>query len=156
MNITRPNRATHTYRQKLDASPAKVFPLYCPVREAEWADGWMPDLVISCSGIAERDCIFLTGDEHGTAIWCITRYEPENWFIEMLKIVPNVTVCRLTIQVSGSGDASFADITYSHTSLGPAGDKFVAKFTAEHYRNFMEGWENAFNYFLKTGRALKA
>jgi hypothetical protein len=33
-------RVTHTYTQKLDATPERVFPLLCPVREAEWADGW--------------------------------------------------------------------------------------------------------------------
>ncbi len=155
MNIQKPNRATHTYRQKLDAPPAIVFPLYCPVREAEWAHDWMPDLVISSSGIAERDCAFLTEDEHGPATWYITRYEPERWFTEMLKIVPGFTACRLNIEVSENGSGSFADITYSHTSLGPAGDEFVAKFTADYYQNFMQGWEKAFNYFLKTGRPLK-
>ena len=60
MQITKPNRATHTYRQRLSASPGKVFPLLCPVREAEWADGWLPELVISSSGVAERDCVFIT------------------------------------------------------------------------------------------------
>ena len=155
MNIQKPNRATHTYRQKLDGPPATVFPLYCPVREAEWADGWMPELVISSSGIAERDCVFLTADEHGKATWFITEYEPERWFIEMLKILPGFTACRLSIQVSENGNGSFADVTYSHTSLGPAGDEFVAKFTKDYYQKFMQGWEKAFNYFLKTGRPLK-
>lgn len=78
MHIRRPNRVTHTYRQKLCAPPARVFPLLCPVREIEWADGWLPDLVISSSGIAERDCIFITPDEFGKAIWYVTRHEPEN------------------------------------------------------------------------------
>ena len=55
MRISKPNRATHTYRQKLCATPARVFPLLCPVREREWADGWLPDLVITSSGVAERD-----------------------------------------------------------------------------------------------------
>ena len=73
----------------------------------------------------------------------------------MMKILPGVTACRLSIQVSEDGDGSFADITYSHTSPGPAGDEFVSKFTGDHYRAFMEGWEKAFNYFLKTGRLLK-
>src|SRR6476620_4572085 len=112
MNIRKPTRATHTYRQKLDAPPAKVFPLYCPVREAEWADGWMPELVISSSGIAERNCVFVTRDEHGTATWYITRYEPENWLSEMLKIVQGFTACRLNIEVSENAHGSFADITY--------------------------------------------
>lgn len=151
MRITKPNRAAHTYRQRLHASPAKVFPLLCPVRETEWADGWLPELVISVSGIAERDCIFLTPDELGTAIWYITRHEPEKLFVEMLKILPGVTACRLSIQLSPDGAGCFADITYSHTSLGPAGDEFVAKFTVEHYQKFMQVWEKVLNHFLTTG-----
>ena len=84
MDTTKPNRATHTYRQRLCASPAKVFPLLCPVREAEWADGWLPELVISSSGVAERDCVFITADKLEKTIWYITRHEPERWFVEML------------------------------------------------------------------------
>ena len=154
MHITKPSRATHTYRQRLHATPATVFPLLCPVREAEWADGWMPERVISASGVAERDCVFLTPDRLGTAIWYVTRHEPERWFVEMLKIIPGVTACRLTIQLSENGAECFADITYSHTSMGPAGDEFVSKFTADFYEKFMQAWETALNHFLKTGARL--
>src|SRR5262245_50170037 len=100
MQIAKPNRATHTYRQKLDAAPARVCPRLCPVREMEWASGWEPELVISSSGVAERDCTFLTPDKLGTAIWYVTRHEPEKGFVEMLKVLPGVTVCRLEIQLS--------------------------------------------------------
>ena len=154
MNITKPNRATHTYRQRLHATPGKVFPLLCPVREAEWADGWLPELVISSSGVAERDCVFITTDKPGTAFWYITRHEPGKLFVEMLKILPGVTACRLEIQLFDDGTGCAADITYSHTSLGPAGDELVAKFTAEYYQKFMLAWERALNHFLTTGRLL--
>jgi hypothetical protein len=155
MRITKPNRATHSYRQRLCAPPARVFPLLCPVRETEWAEDWLPDLVISSSGIAERDCIFVTPDKSGKAIWYVTRHEPENWLVEMLKIVPEVTACRLEIQLTPNGDESFADITYSHTSIGPAGDEFVARFTTDSYRKFMHAWEAELNHFLKTGSRLR-
>ena len=156
MNITKPNRATHTYRQQLHAPPATVFPLLCPVREAEWAEGWMPELVISSSGVAERDCVFITADEATNAIWYITRHEPERWFVEMLKIIPGLTACRLQIQLSPNGDECFGDVTYSHTSIGPAGDKFVAEFTSEYYEKFMQVWERLLNEFLKRdGRLAK-
>src|SRR5262245_19192345 len=155
MQITKPNRATHTYRQRLNAVPAQVFPLLCPVREMEWANGWSPDLVISSSGVAERDCVFLTPDKLATAIWYITRHEPENWFVEMLKILPGVTACRLEIQLSEDGNKCFADITYSHTSLGSAGDEFVAKFTTDYYQTFMQAWEQALNHFMETGCRLE-
>ena len=36
MNIARPNRVTRSYTQRLIAAPAAVFPLLCPVREADW------------------------------------------------------------------------------------------------------------------------
>jgi hypothetical protein len=111
MHITKPSRATHTHRQRLFAPAAKVFPLLCPVREAEWAEGWLPELVISSSGVAERDCVFITPEKSGKAIWYITRHEPEKWFVEMLKILPGVTACRLTIQLSENGSECFADIT---------------------------------------------
>src|SRR5437773_11974346 len=154
MIIPQPSRATHSYRQRLHAAPARVFPLLCPVRETEWANGWLPELVISLSGVAERDGIFFTPDKLGTAIWYITRHEPERWFVEMLKILPGVTACRLEIQLSENGDGCFADITYSHTSIGSAGDEFVAKFTADYYQRFMQAWEKALNHFLKTGSRL--
>jgi len=30
-----------------------VFPLLCPVLELKWAPGWMPEMVISQSGVVE-------------------------------------------------------------------------------------------------------
>ena len=154
MHVSKPNRATHTYRQRLRAAPAKVFPLLCPVRETEWAVDWLPELVISSSGVAERDCVFITPEKLGKAIWYVTRHEPARWFVEMLKIVPGVTACRLEIQLSENGDECFADVTYSHTSIGSAGDEFVAKFTADYYQGFMQAWEKELNHFLKTGSRL--
>ena len=41
-----------------------------------------------------------------------------------------------------------------HTGLGPAGDNFVAAFTVEHYRQFMQDWEARLNHYLRTGEAL--
>src|SRR5438876_12432717 len=99
MYITRPNRAASTYSQRLHAATAKVFPLLCPLRESEWANGWLPEVVISSSGFAERDGIFITPDKPGPAIWYITRHEPETWLVEMLRILPGVTACRLQIQL---------------------------------------------------------
>ena len=30
---------------KIDASPDLIFPLLCPVREAEWIDGWSCEMI---------------------------------------------------------------------------------------------------------------
>jgi hypothetical protein len=74
----------------------------------------------------------------------------------MLKITPSVTACRLTVQLSRTEGGSEAAVTYSHTSLGPEGDKFVAAFTEAYYLKFMQDWEARMNYFLTNHKALAA
>ena len=100
------------------------------------------------------DCVFITSDNLGTAFWYVTRHEPERLFVEMLKIVPGLTACRLNIQLFEDGAGCLADATYIHTSLGPTGDEFVAKFTTDYYQKFVQVWEEALNHFLTTGRLL--
>ena len=156
MNITKPNRVTRTYTQRLVAPPSAVFPLLCPVREADWIDGWDPISVIAHSGVAERDCVFVTAASPNDAVWYITRHEPDNGFVEMLKITPLVTACRLTVQLRPVATGSEASITYTHTSIGPEGDAFVASFTDEYYRQFMQDWEARINHYLLHGSALRA
>jgi hypothetical protein len=155
MKIVAPNRAVRTYTQRLAGSPEQVFPLLCPVREADWIQGWDPLLVVSTSGLAEPDCVFTTSAGPADAVWYITRHEPANGFVEMVKITPSVTACRLTIQVCAAAGGSEADVTYSHTSLGPEGDKFVASFTEQHYVKSMQDWEARMNHYLKYGSALE-
>lgn len=156
MIVSKPNRATRSYKQRLVAPPARVFPLLCPVREADWIEGWEPQAVFSESGVAEPDCVFLSDSDAGHSIWYITRHEPENGLIEMLKITPAVTACKLTIQLRPAASGSEATVTYSHTSLGPAGDAFVASFTEEHYLQFMHDWELRMNHYLTHGTVLGA
>lgn len=158
MKITAPNRVSRTYLQRLVAAPAEVFPLLCPVREADWIEGWAPVEVWSRSGVAEADCVFTTAAPAGgprDAIWYVTRHEPASGFVEMLKITPGVTACRLGIQLRSAAAGCEASVTYTHTSLGPEGDLFVAAFTEEHYRQFMQDWEARLNHYLRTGEALR-
>ncbi|HEX2529861.1 MAG TPA: hypothetical protein VHK70_00140 [Burkholderiaceae bacterium] len=155
MKIIKPNRATRSYTQSLIADPAVVFPLLCPVRECDWIAGWDPLLVVSSSGLAEADCVFTTASEPANAIWYITRHDPAAGFVEMLKITPDITACRLTIQLRPVPGGSEADITYSHTSLGSKGDEFIASFTEDYYRSFMLDWESRLNHYLRHATALQ-
>lgn len=156
MQINKPNRVTRTYTQHLSGTPAQIFPLLCPTREAEWIEGWDPLLVISDSGVAEADCVFVTAATPHDAVWFISRHEPEHGFIEMLKLTPEVTVCRLRIQLSPAAAGTDATVTYSHTSLGPEGDRFVAEFSEQFYVQFMRDWESRLNHYLTTGKLSKS
>jgi hypothetical protein len=156
MHIAKPKRAKHTFTQHLEAEPGRVFSLLCPVREADWLEGWAPLLVLSNSGVAERDAVFVTPASPVDAVWCITEHDPAAGLVEMIKIAPQVAVTRLTIRVRAAGPrASEATITYAHTSLGPEGDAVVDAFTVDAYAAFIRDWETRMNHYLVRGVMLR-
>lgn len=153
-----PRRVKHSYTQSINATPERVFPLLCPVREIDWAPGWMPDWVISTSGLAERDCIFQTpapADAKVASVWIITRHVAEAFEVDMYKVTPGHTVGKLEISLAPKDHTStHAQIAYEFTSLGPAGEAFLQTFTAPWYKGFMCEWEKAMNHYLQTGTVL--
>ena len=61
----------------------------------------------------------------------------------------------VTIRVRPAKPGCEAEVTYSHTSLGPEGDVYIASFTTEFYVQFMREWESRLNHYLKHGTALR-
>jgi hypothetical protein len=155
MKIIRPRRVARCYTQRLSAAPDQVFPLLCPVRETEWIEGWNPLAVFSDSGVAETDCVFMTRASPADATWYITRHEPDAGALEMIKLTPGVTACRLNIQLRAVQGGAEAKIRYAHTSLGPDGDAFLEAFSEEYFTGFMREWEASINHYLAHGRMLR-
>lgn len=155
MEIRKPIRVSRSYLQRLTAPPARVFPLLCPVREADWIEGWDPVAVMTESGVAEPGCVFITRAAPADAVWIITRQDATAGVVEMIKVSPGVTACRLTIVLEATVAGCDAHVTYEHTSLGPAGDEFVGGFTEPYYEQFMRDWEARLNHYLATGEKLR-
>jgi hypothetical protein len=155
MKIEQPRRVSHTYMQQLNGSAAAVFSLLCPVREADWIEGWDPDVVYTTSGLAEPDCVFVTGAGAERAVWTVTTHEPETGRVAFVKVTPETAVTRIRIQVTAlDEDHCTAAIEYQQTALSPAGEDLVRTFTVEHYQQFMREWEARLNHFLATGLRL--
>jgi hypothetical protein len=156
MKVVPPKRVSHSYTQALLAPPEAVFPLLCPVREAEWLVDWDPLLVVSTSGVAEEDCVFVTPSEPADTIWYVTDYEPETGFIAFVRVTPGVTATRLSIRLAKAPGGSTAHITYTQTSLGAEGDAVVDGFTEAAFTAFMQLWERRINHYLTTGQRMAA
>ena len=158
MRLQAPVRVTRTYTQTLDGTAEEVMPLLCPVREAEWVEGWDPGLVLSESGFVERDCVFTTPDGEREAVWVVTEHEPARGLVEMIKTTPGFAVVRLHILLrpleAGSAGAprTAAEVTYRYTALGPEGEAFVRGRTEEAYGELMRAWEAALNNHLRVLR----
>lgn len=151
-------RARHSFTQINNAPPAKVFPLLCPVREAEWVPGWKYLMVYSESGLAEDNCVFTTPNDRGTdTVWMVTHYDPADFKISYAWVEPGMIVTQLHISLSSAGDGKTgARICYSYTGLSAAGNAVIESYTGEWFRNKMENWERAINHYLATGLMTQA
>jgi len=149
MQISPPVRVERKYVQKLRGKPGEIFPLLCPVREREWAEGWDPLVVYTLSGFAENNCIFTTGEEKPESIWVITEFDAVRLRMELIKVTPDMTVGRIVIALSddGSGDTA-ADVSYTYTAIGPGGEEFVRDYSEEFFERFMQYSESALNAYL--------
>ena len=152
-------RVTRNYRQTINATPEVIFPLICPVKEAEWLDDWDYKMIYSISGVAELGAVFTTSFWEDTEqIWIITKHDPIKNEVEFARVVPGLVTSVLDVNILPKDEqSSYVDITYTYTSLTEKGNNFIDnKYTEEFFVENMKEWEDSMNYFLQTGTVLKS
>ena len=152
-----PQRIIRSYRQTINAAPDIIFPLLCPVREAEWLDGWKYKMMYSESGRIEDGAVFSTpGDGEEDTVWFVTKHDKTLHQVEFARFTPNSRICFLRIAVHAKdGNSSYVDIAYTYTGITPAGNRFLDRLTEEAFHQGVTFWEASMNHFLKTGRRLQ-
>lgn len=150
-------RIIRKYCQAINASSEKVFPLLCPVREADWLDGWQYDMIYSESGLVEEGAVFSTPHEgEEDTVWVITKHVLEKREVEFTRFTPKSRTCVLKIAVRPKDEnSSHVDISYTYTGITPSGNAFIDNFTEEAFLEAVTFWEKSVNYFLETGERLK-
>ncbi|MEJ2223004.1 MAG: hypothetical protein P8X80_19640 [Desulfobacterales bacterium] len=149
-------RVSRNYVQTIRAQPSVVHSLICPVKEAEWLDGWEYDLIFSDSGLAEKGCVFTSrsAGEKDT-IWLITKRDDAACETVFARITPDSRVAEVTVRAEDGGrQTSRVHITYTITALNEAGNRFIENFTEENFVKDMKFWEATMNHYLETGKAL--
>jgi hypothetical protein len=155
--MTNPNAVSRTYTQHIHAPASVVFPLLCPVREAEWLDGWNYELLHSQSGYAEEGCVFRTtppGDPE--TIWVVTRHDRDAGVVEFTRVTAGLVATRLAVRIEDRGASSDVVVTYRFTPTSEAGARFVAeRHSEEAFRGQMDWWERSMNHYVATGSILR-
>ncbi len=149
-------RVIHGFTQTNVAASEKVFPLLCPVREAEWVPGWEYRLICSQSGVAELGCVFATPNESGPdTVWLVTEYDPAALRIGFAWVWPGLVATQLRISLRPkSQNVTEANIRYVYTGLSEDGNREVERYDEVWFCSKMQSWEKAINHYLKTGRLI--
>lgn len=147
--------------QRIAAAPDVVFPLLCPIREGEWAEGWAEacELIWSQSGLAEVGCVFrTTGHGDPETIWVIDEHDPRRGIIGFVRVTEGLVATTLRIRVSPTGSAaSSVAIRYVVTPVSAEGAMWAAAgFSEAAFHRSMVWWERSMNHFIVTGRMLRA
>ncbi len=135
----------------------EIFPLLCPVREKDWLDGWEYEMIYSKSGLAEENAVFTTPNEDGqSTVWQVTEYDSENYKIGFLRIRAGYEVVRIQIELTERADElTDSHISYRYTGLSEERNAFIENELESEFRESMEWWEKALNYYLKTNTCLQ-
>lgn len=145
--------STHFY----NSGPSKVFPLLCPVREKEWLQEWDYKMIYSKSGYAELGCVFSTPHHHSDkeTIWTITNYDQENFKLSFVRVTPGEQLVSIFIELEKENiENTRAEIRYDYTSLNEEQNEYFRTKLDHDFRNSMQHWEKALNYYLNTGKML--
>ncbi|HYA22863.1 MAG TPA: SRPBCC family protein [Terriglobales bacterium] len=151
-------RVHYEYTQTNSAPPEKVFPLLCPVREAEWVPGWQYRLIYSQSGVAEDGCVFTTVNDDGSeTTWIVTEYDPRAFTIAFAWVNPGLVAAQIRIRLEAkSTQETTAHIRYTYTGLSQQGNLEVDRYDGAWFRHKMQSWETAINHYLRTGSKIRA
>ena len=153
-------RFTHSGSVPVTASPDRVFPLLCPVREYEWIDGWDCRVIYSESGLVEEGCIFATRfPDDGPTVWVTTLHDPGTRRVEFVRFTPELKVLKMQLRVDEVTDGtSTLTIKYTLTGLSEEGNRLVEHLGAdrgEYFEKHIQRLGTLLNHFLTRGTMLK-
>ncbi len=152
-----PQRKVYAYTQTINALPEEVFPLLCPVREAEWLDEWDYSMIYSVTGFAEPGAVFSTSSpgEQDT-IWIVTKHDRQNMIVEFTRFTPFNRTCVLRIRAMQLNEAcSSVDIEYVYVSFSEEGNDYLRNYSKDEFDKNMKFWEDSMNHYIATGTLLK-
>lgn len=149
--------AQRTHQFTIALPVADAFPLFEPIGEKNWAEGWQPEFA-SAEGATLSDGTVFTVQrpgEHGAPIqtvWLITRYNRANHVIEYRMVAPGERVSRITVQCQPTSAKDTAvTVTYHYTGLSENGDRYIAQMTDDAFRAMIGEWDTAIRAYLQRG-----
>jgi hypothetical protein len=158
VSVFKSERISRTSTITLNAPLERVFPLFGPVREKEWAAGWEPQVLYSTTDFVEEHMVFKTRSHHGQepdSTWTVSKYHSDQAFIEYTVFAPE-RLWWITIQCREDivGETTEAEITYTYTGLAEKGNAINERALKTMYRRDLKDWEEAINHYLETGERL--
>ena len=128
-----------------------VFSFLLPEGEKLWAPGWDYINIMGSKNV-QVDDVFLT-DSHDhkatPAIWIVAEVDPVKHSVSYYKVEPDEKVGKIVVQCFEHNPGyTLVKVTYKYIGLSNSGNQFIAGFTKEAYREFIEEWHSRINAYF--------
>jgi hypothetical protein len=134
---------------RLPAPPALAFPLFGPVREAEWSPQWSPRILHPADKGQVAGSVFTTTQHDQEVVWVLATYDAAALRVGYITVWPGMCATQLDIALKAIGDnETEATVTYRQTALSEAGDEYVKRF-ASHFPSQRDHWQQAISNRLQ-------
>ena len=143
---------SHSEEFLLERDVSYIFPLFSPEGEKDWTPGWNYTNLLGSIEL-EPDYVFLT-DIHdhksAQAIWIVSNYDPAKHYVSYYKVEPGQKVGKIVVQCFEQNRTStLVKVTYKYIGLSDSGNRFVAAFTKEAYKEFIGEWRSLIHDYFK-------
>ena len=141
---------------ELNGPIENVFPLFGPLLEKEWAEGWDPEIISSTSNLVEEHMIFRTRSSNKTEdyfTWIVTQYQPERHVIEYT-VFTFQRLWFIRVECKGVRSGTTAEISYTYTGFTQQGSDLNRAAIDKMFVRDLKDWEESINYYLKNGKRL--
>ena len=124
---------------RLDVPPDVAFPLFTPLGEMDWVDGWEPLFLHPRNGELEQDQVFVTAVGGEQTIWSVVRLEAERHRVDYLRVTPGARLARVFVAVEAEEEVSRVRVRYLCTALSAEGAAELRAFEGG-FDAMMEEW----------------
>jgi hypothetical protein len=148
-------RISRTASFVLDAHIEDVFPLFGPIKEKLWAEGWNPSVVYAKNNFVEQHMVFQTkgSPEEELYNWTVTDFQPSNYLIEYTVFTAN-RIWFIKVICIEKDNGTHVSVTYTYTGLNEKGNRLNQVALDEMFARNLVDWHEAVAYFLETGKML--
>jgi len=147
----KPERFVASGRFQLDSTVAQAFPMFEPIGEKQWAQGWDPQAIFPPDIEPAEGTVFETlGSKGVPSIWTITHFDLDRE-IEYTVVTPGHDTTQVVVTCKSVGPTKTeVSVIYRITGLSEKGNEF-GRAHKLNFNSIMEHWREHVSLALKGG-----
>lgn len=142
--MTKPRNTTHLEHQHtilIEGAIDRVFPLFTPIGETLWVEGWTPEFIYPASGETCEGMIFRTSHDDEETLWSCVHWNPDQHQVRYARVTPGSRFGFVEVACQKiSPQQTKATVSYIFTALGPAGSSYLSEMTSDAYVRTIDEW----------------